>query len=140
MSQVSAVTTHVLDTARGVPAVGVEVRLERVSGGTGAGGGAGAGSGTGAGLGADGGAGRGGGEIARGRTDADGRVRDLGPAELPAGTYRLVFDTGAYLAGRGQGAAFFPEVVITFALDGEPGHCHVPLLLSPFAYSTYRGS
>jgi len=131
MSQVSAVTTHVLDTARGVPAVGVEVRLERVVR---------AGSGTGAGPGADGGAGRGGGEIARGRTDADGRVRDLGPAELPAGTYRLVFDTGAYLAGQGHRAAFFPEVAITFALDGEPGHCHVPLLLSPFAYSTYRGS
>jgi 5-hydroxyisourate hydrolase len=131
MSQVSAVTTHVLDTARGVPAVGVEVRLERVSGGTGAGGGARAGAGAGT---------SGGGEIARGRTDEDGRVRDLGPAELLAGIYRLVFDTGAYLAGHGDRAAFFPEVAITFALDGEAGHCHVPLLLSPFAYSTYRGS
>jgi 5-hydroxyisourate hydrolase len=118
MSQVSAVTTHVLDTARGGPAVGVAVRLERV---------------------AAGGAG-GGGEVARGRTDTDGRIRDLGPAELPAGTYRLVFDTGGYLAGQGQRAAFFPEVAITFALDDGAGHCHVPLLLSPFAYSTYRGS
>jgi 5-hydroxyisourate hydrolase len=131
MSQVSAVTTHVLDTARGVPAVGVEVRLERV---------ARAGRGPGAGPSADGGAGGGGDEIARGRTDEDGRVRDLGPPRLPAGTYRLVFGTGAYLAGRGPRAAFFPEVAITFALDDEPGPCHVPLLLSPFAYSTYRGS
>ncbi len=116
MSQVSAVTTHVLDTAEGIPAAGVEVRLERVLR---------AGGGT---------------EIARGRTDEDGRVRDLGPARLAAGTYRLVFSTGAYLAGRGQGAAFFPEVAITFALAEEAGHRHVPLLLSPFGYSTYRGS
>jgi len=117
MSQVSAVTTHVLDTARGTPAVGVVVRLERVGAGE-----------------------AGGGEVGRGRTDADGRLGDLGPAELPAGIYRLVFDTGGYLADQGQRAAFFPEVVITFALDGGAGHCHVPLLLSPFAYSTYRGS
>jgi 5-hydroxyisourate hydrolase len=132
MRSVSAVTTHVLDTAKGVPAAGVLVRLEH----------AGPGAGGREGGGRDGGGSDGGGsaEIARGRTDEDGRVRDLGPAELPAGTYRLVFDTGAYLAGHGHRAAFFPEVVITFALDGEAGHCHVPLLLSPFAYSTYRGS
>jgi 5-hydroxyisourate hydrolase len=126
MSQVSAVTTHVLDTAKGIPAVGVAVRLERAGGSGGGGDG-----------GVDGG---GGGEIARGRTDEDGRVRSLGPAELPDGTYRLVFETGAYLAGQGQRAIFFPEVAITFVLDGAAAHCHVPLLLSPFAYSTYRGS
>ncbi len=119
MSQVSAVTTHVLDTATGTPAVGVAVRLER-AGPAGPAGGSG--------------------EIARGRTDEDGRIRDLGPPRLPAGTYRLVFETGPYLAGQGHRAAFFPEVIITFALDGDAGHCHVPLLLSPFAYSTYRGS
>jgi 5-hydroxyisourate hydrolase len=125
MSQVSAVTTHVLDTAKGTPAVGVAVRLER-AGGTEPAGGSGATGGTG--------------EIARGRTDEDGRIRGLGPPRLPGGTYRLVFETGPYLAGQGHRAAFFPEVIITFALDGEAGHCHVPLLLSPFAYSTYRGS
>ena len=117
----SAVTTHVLDTARGIPAAGVLVRLERVPG-------SGAGQ-PGA-----------GGEIGRARTDADGRAGDLGPAELDAGTYRLVFDTGGYFAGQGDQAAFFPEVTVTFALADRARHYHVPLLLSPFAYSTYRGS
>jgi 5-hydroxyisourate hydrolase len=117
---VSAVTTHVLDTALGVPAAGVGVRLERVAG-------------AGAGQGSEG-------EIARSRTDQDGRVGDLGPAELAPGTYRLVFDTGGYFAHLGQRAAFFPEVAVTFVLADQARHCHVPLLLSPFAYSTYRGS
>jgi 2-oxo-4-hydroxy-4-carboxy-5-ureidoimidazoline decarboxylase len=136
----SAITTHVLDTARGVPAAGVPVRLDRVSA-AGPGGGAGeraAGPGTE--------------EIGRARTDADGRVRAIGPARLPAGTYRLTFGTGDYFgvfyapsppgpAPAGQpGAAFFPEVAVTFVIDGETPHYHVPLLLSPFGYSTYRGS
>jgi 5-hydroxyisourate hydrolase len=108
---VSAVTSHVLDTTRGLPAVGVEVRLERMT--------------------AVGPA-----EIARARTDDDGRVRELGPAALQPGIYRLVFDTGGYFGGQ----TFFPEVTVTFRLDGEPGHHHVPLLLSPHAYTTYRGS
>lgn len=117
----SAVTTHILDTGRGEPAVGVVVRLEQL-GGT---------------------------EIGRAVTDADGRIADLGPAELPAGTYRLVFETGVYLAaahpGRGgtgepAGPPFFPEVVVTFTADGRRPHYHVPLLLSPYSYSTYRGS
>jgi len=100
-----SLSTHVLDTARGEPARGVRVRLERA------------------------------GEVlATGVTDADGRIREW-PASLAPGTYRLVFDTGAYL---GDGA-FFPEVVVTFAMvDGR--HHHVPLLLSPYGYSTYRGS
>lgn len=111
----SAVTTHVLDTALGQPAAGVAVRLEFVSddGWT---------------------------ELGRSVTDADGRARDVGPATLPPGIYRLVFDTGAYFAGQGSKPAFFPEVAITFRVDGESPHHHVPLLLSPFAYSTYRGS
>ena len=116
--QVSAVTTHVLDTARGKPAAGVPVRLEQVSG-------------------------PGPIEIAVAATDGDGRARSLGPAQLPAGVYRLVFDTGAYLDGLRPGgapAAFFPEVSVTFRMDGTTPHCHVPLLLSPFGYSTYRGS
>jgi 5-hydroxyisourate hydrolase len=110
----SVVTTHVLDTARGMPAAGVMVRLEQVT---------------------DNGAA----EIARARTDDDGRVRNLGPEQLPAGPYRLVFDTAEYLAGEGGPAPFFPEVVITFTIGGAP-HYHVPLLLSPFGYATYRGS
>jgi 5-hydroxyisourate hydrolase len=118
----SAVTTHVLDTARGVPAAGVQVWLEHVS--------------------ADGPA-----EIARTRTGYDGRASGLGPQRLAPGTYRLVFGTAEYFAGLGAGNAgrgpFFPEVAITStadAGDGEVPHYHVPLLLSPFGYSTYRGS
>jgi 5-hydroxyisourate hydrolase len=114
---VSAVSTHVLDTARGEPADGVLVRLERV----------------------------GSGELGRGVTDADGRISDFGVTELSAGTYRLVFETGPYLnrsggAGPGPSSPFFPEVVVTFAADGQRPRYHVPLLLSPFSYSTYRGS
>ena len=110
----STVTTHVLDTARGAPAVGVPVRLERVSG-------------------------PGPEEIGRASTDSDGRVSDLGPQRLPAGTYRLVFDTAGYFAQQ-RTAGFFPEVAVTFTVDGEGQHYHVPLLLSPFGFATYRGS
>ncbi|HLS79586.1 MAG TPA: hydroxyisourate hydrolase [Nocardia sp.] len=74
--------------------------------------------------------------IARATTDDDGRVPELA-AGLAPGTYRLVFATGAYFAARGQ-ETFYPEVSVTFATG--PGHHHVPLLLSPFAFSTYRGS
>jgi hydroxyisourate hydrolase len=110
----SAVSTHVLDAASGEPASGINVRLEHA----------------------------GSGELGRGVTDADGRVADFGVAELPAGTYRLVFETVPYLSGPGEhaGPAFFPEVVVTFAADGLRPRYHVPLLLSPFSYSTYRGS
>jgi 5-hydroxyisourate hydrolase len=105
---VSLVTTHVLDTARGRPAAGIAVRFETADGRA----------------------------IADGRTDGDGRLRDLGPDTLEAGAYRLVFDTGAYLGPD----AFFPEVALTFRISDGTAHHHVPLLLSPFAYSTYRGS
>jgi 5-hydroxyisourate hydrolase len=107
-----SVSTHVLDTARGEPAAGVPVRLEQHDG---------------AGWVA----------VAAGRTDADGRLRDWVPAaRWRAGRYRLVFDTGAY---HGPGA-FFPEVAVVFAVAEPAGHHHLPLLLSPFGYSTYRGS
>jgi 2-oxo-4-hydroxy-4-carboxy-5-ureidoimidazoline decarboxylase len=134
-ASISAITTHVLDTARGVPAAGVAVRLDRVSP---------AGPGETPGDKTE--------EIGRARTDADGRVRSIGPAKLPAGTYRLTFGTGDYFGvfyapsppgqhSAGQPvAAFFPEVAVTFVIDGETPHYHVPLLLSPFGYSTYRGS
>jgi 5-hydroxyisourate hydrolase len=125
----SQITTHVLDTARGAPAAGVPVRLERLSGsGPGE-----AGPGE-AGMGLAGTR-----ELGRASTDADGRVSDLGPQRLPAGTYRLVFDTAGYFAQQ-RTAGFFPEVAVTFTVGGEGQHYHVPLLLSPFGYATYRGS
>jgi 5-hydroxyisourate hydrolase len=107
----SPITTHVLDTARGRPADGVPVRLEH-----------------------------GGRVLGAGATDADGRLRDLLPpgTRLEAGEYRLVFETGAYLRAEGA-AGFYPRVAVDFVVaEGE--HYHVPLLLSPFGYSTYRGS
>jgi 5-hydroxyisourate hydrolase len=103
-----SISTHVLDAARGRPAAGVPVRLER----------------------RDGDAWR---AVADGRTDSDGRLAGL--AAVP-GVHRLVFDTGAYLGAD----AFYPEVVITFRVADAGQRYHVPLLLSPFAYSTYRGS
>jgi 5-hydroxyisourate hydrolase len=72
--------------------------------------------------------------LAEGVTDDDGRVIDLGPETVEPGTYQLVFDVAAYDAD-----AFFPEVTLTFTVTDD-GHHHVPLLISPFAYSTYRGS
>jgi len=109
----SQITTHVLDTALGRPAAGVPVRLVRLA--------------------ADGEQ-----VLASARTDADGRVGELGPDTVDPGTYRLAFDLAAYAATTGQDS-FFPEAALTFTVrDGS--HHHVPLLLSPFAYSTYRGS
>ncbi|WP_300009940.1 hydroxyisourate hydrolase [Pseudonocardia sp.] len=80
----------------------------------------------------------GGAVLARAVTDRDGRVRDGFP-DLAAGTYTLTFDTGGYFAATGQ-QGFYPEVAVTFAVTDPGSHHHVPLLLSPFAYSTYRGS
>jgi 5-hydroxyisourate hydrolase len=113
----SAITTHVLDTSRGRPAAGVQIVLERLS--------------------ADGASS----VLARGATDADGRARDLLPSgeSIDPGLYRLVFDTGAYFAAQSV-EAFYPHVVIDFEVRDGAQHYHVPLLLSPFGYSTYRGS
>jgi 5-hydroxyisourate hydrolase len=77
-------------------------------------------------------------QVGTGATDDDGRCRDLTP-ELDAGVYRLVFDTGGYFAAAGQ-TAFYPEVSVVLEVTEPQRHHHVPLLLSPFAYSTYRGS
>jgi 5-hydroxyisourate hydrolase len=113
----SGITTHVLDTSRGRPAAGVPVTLEVQS--------------------ADG-AWK---SLGRGATDADGRLRDLLPAVAPLarGTYRLTFDTEAYF--RAQSAeSFYPRVEVVFTVRDPAQHYHVPLLLSPFGYSTYRGS
>jgi 5-hydroxyisourate hydrolase len=110
----SPITTHVLDTSRGRPAVGVPVALERAVDSAWQ-------------------------PVGRGTTDADGRVRDLLASPPEAGHYRLVFDTGAYFRAVGE-AGFYPEVSVTFVVGHAEEHYHVPLLLSPFGYSTYRGS
>jgi 5-hydroxyisourate hydrolase len=78
----------------------------------------------------------GGSVLGEARTDDDGRVRDLGPERLAPGVYRLVFDTAAHLGAD----AFFPEVVVSFRVRDGAAHHHVPVLLSPFSYTTYRGS
>jgi 5-hydroxyisourate hydrolase len=72
--------------------------------------------------------------LGEGVTDADGRIGSIGPERLEPGDYVLRFDTASYAAG------FFPEVVVVFTIEGLHQHYHVPLLLSPYGYSTYRGS
>jgi 5-hydroxyisourate hydrolase len=110
----STLSTHVLDAASGQPAAGVWVALHRRDG--------------------DGWE-----PLGEAVTDDDGRARDLAPGEVGAGVYRLVFATGEYFAATGQ-AGFFPEVPVVFEITDTGRHYHVPLLLSPFAFSTYRGS
>lgn len=110
----SAVSTHVLDTARGLPAADVPVRLER--------------------HGDDGPM-----IVAEGRTDGDGRVPELGPGRLEPGIYRIVFETATYFDSIGV-PSMFPDVRVTFRVSDAARHYHLPLLLSPFAYTTYRGS
>jgi 5-hydroxyisourate hydrolase len=105
----ASLSTHVLDTAAGRPAVGLRVFLETAEGT----------------------------QVTEAVTDADGRVGDLA-ADLPTGDHRLRFDTAAWYA-RQDLPSFYPEVVVTFSIDDDE-HFHVPLLLSPFGYSTYRGS
>jgi 5-hydroxyisourate hydrolase len=72
-------------------------------------------------------------------TDAEGRVRELTEDDLVAGDYRLEFATQPYFARSGL-SAFYPEVAVVFSLDDAAGHVHVPLLLSPFGYTTYKGT
>lgn len=111
----SGLSTHVLDVSRGRPGAGVAVRLELNDG-------------------------EGWRELGRAETDDDGRVEDLlGSTALSTGDYRLVFDTGAYHARHGVNG-FHPEVTIAFTVTDVGEHHHVPLLLSPFGYTTYRGS
>ena len=112
----SQITTHVLDTARGRPAAGVAVQLSFLQLDNWQ-------------------------LLATGTTDTDGRAGQLLPAEkiLQAGTYRLHFDTGTYLRNLQQ-PVFYPVVEVIFVIDGSGAHYHVPLLLSPYGYSTYRGS
>jgi len=111
----SAITTHVLDTACGTPAAGVPVRLDRMEDGCWS-------------------------AVGAGKTDDDGRFKGLlsgGP--LTEGHYRIAFELADYHASLGiQG--FFPRAAIEFIVTDATAHHHVPLLLSPFGYSTYRGS
>lgn len=110
----SPLTTHVLDTANGVPAAGVAVTLTRLDGGVR--------------------------ELARGFTNADGRVPELvSPRVFDVGRYVLRFEVADYFAARGT-PCFFPWAELVFDVTDLSRHHHVPLLVSPFSYSTYRGS
>ncbi|HXI11983.1 MAG TPA: hydroxyisourate hydrolase [Thermoanaerobaculia bacterium] len=110
----SGITTHVLDTAHGRPAAGVRARLERRGQTTWE-------------------------LIGSGQTDADGRLRNLLATPLESGTFRITFDTASYFAAMDL-ETFYPEASIVFTVVDPSQHYHVPLLLSPFGYSTYRGS
>jgi len=112
----SAITTHILDVSKGCPARGVPVMLERQTT-----------------MGWE--------IVGKDATDEDGRLRDLLDSEaiLQAGNYRLTFDTGNYFSQQ-QIESFYPQVTVAFTVRDAAQHYHVPLLLSPFGYSTYRGS
>ena len=111
----STLSTHVLDTARGRPAEGLSILLEaqEASGFR---------------------------ELTRGTTNADGRVKDfLAGQKLGKGVYRISFDTGAYFRSSGV-LGFYPSVTVLFEIAADDEHYHVPLLISPYGFSTYRGS
>ncbi len=113
-------TTHVLDTARGLPAEGLTIWLYRVTGNSHR-------------------------KIAEAVTNADGRTDGpiLPKDKFAAGTYELIFHAGDYLRATGHGGAeplFLGQVPIRFGMSDADAHYHVPLLLSPYGYSTYRGS
>lgn len=107
----SYLTAHVLDASTGSPAAGVAVRLETADGT----------------------------RLASTRTNSDGRVTDLGPDDLEPGPYRVTFGSGDYFASRDV-ECFYPEVTVLFSVAAGRAHSHIPLLLSPYAYTTYRGS
>ena len=113
----SVITTHVLDLSIGRPGAGVPVILEFKAD-------------TGPWL-----------QIAEGITDTDGRLHDLFPVKraFESGNYRLIYETGLYFLSLGI-ECFFPQVTVTFTVKDTSQHYHIPLLLSPFGYSTYRGS
>jgi 5-hydroxyisourate hydrolase len=112
----SKITTHVLDVSLGRPAANIPVLLETQSA-----------NGTWS-------------EAGRGATDSDGRLKDLAAGKtLAAGIYRLTFDTHSYFSARNI-SRLYPQVIIVFEVKDAQEHYHIPLLLSPFGYSTYRGS
>ncbi len=107
----SYLSAHVLDAGAGRPAAGVEVLLATAAGDS----------------------------LASAETDADGRAHQLGPDHLAPGDYRVSFASGAYYAGRGIDC-FYPRVTVEFTVVAGQAHYHIPLLLSPYSYTTYRGS
>ncbi len=110
-----SVSTHILDTTFGKPAAGVPVALEKKSEGVWE-------------------------KAGGGMTDQDGRIRDLVPeGKLEAAIYRITFDTTAYYNLQAM-ECFYPEVSVVFQIRDIESHYHVPLLVSPYGYSTYRGS
>jgi 5-hydroxyisourate hydrolase len=111
----SRITTHVLDIAAGRPAAGVAVTLERALPGDSWQ------------------------KLGAATTDGNGRANDLTGSALETGQHRLTFATGAYFAAQGL-ASFHPNVTVTFEIVDPTQHHHVPLLVAPFGYSTYRGS
>lgn len=112
----STISSHILDTSRGRPAAGIGVTLEVLNGEEWS-------------------------VISEAETDQDGRVKadTFSQTQLPAGTYRLTFATGRYFEALNH-ESFYPEVNVKFKIEGGSAHYHVPLLISPFGYSTYRGS
>ena len=112
----SQITTHVLDAALGSPGQDIPISLARMEGNDWT-------------------------IIGQGRTNADGRLPDLCPQGqvMPAGTYRMHFDTATYFQALDQ-QVFYPWADVVFNIGDDGTHYHIPLLLSPYAYSTYRGS
>jgi 5-hydroxyisourate hydrolase len=107
-------STHVLDIARGVPAAELEISLYRIDGEVRA-------------------------RVAVAHTDADGRVAAPFGGELPVGTYEIVFHAGAYFAHHDV-TSFYTDIPVRFRIADPAARYHIPLLLSPWGYSTYRGS
>lgn len=107
----SFISAHVLDAAAGRPATGIVIRLADVAGTV----------------------------LGTAVTDTDGRVADLGPDRLDPGDYQVTFAVADYFSAR-QVASFYPRVAVHFTVAADQAHYHIPLLLSPFAYTTYRGS
>jgi 5-hydroxyisourate hydrolase len=110
MSKAPTLSSHVLDTTLGAPAANMQLILTTPEG-----------------------------KIVNGQTDADGRCNQWGDLSLSPGTYQLRFITGEYLLSQ-HGSAFYPIVDVHFEIAKDGGHYHIPLLISPFSFSSYRGS
>ncbi|MBU9857113.1 hydroxyisourate hydrolase [Rahnella bonaserana] len=108
------ITTHILDTSLGQPAANVRIWLERVEGQNIT-------------------------LLSETQTDADGRAAKLTPEPVASGHYRLCADIGAYFTATGR-ETLYHSAIIDVVIDGEQDHYHLPLLVSPYSYSTYRGS
>lgn len=112
---ISRLSTHVLDTTLGRPAVGIPAVLEHLSPGGGT-------------L-----------DVGHGTTDDDGRIQSLNADELAPGEYRMVLSTAGYFSGR-HAAVFYPSITVQFLLTGERRHHHIAVLVSTYSYTTYLGS